>query len=198
MKKELNEKILNVYKFVSEYIENYGYPPSVREICASLKIKSTASVYTYLNTLKEKGYLEKSPLKKRALTLTDKKNTFKNIPLLGTVRAGVPIFAVENLDGYMPLPPEFSHIDEYFALKVSGDSMIKADIHDKDIIIVKKQENAENGEIVVSLIEDSATVKRFYKRDNKIILHPENDEMQDMIFKNVVILGVVKGLIRKF
>ncbi len=198
MKEKLNEKINNVYQFVSEYVENNGFPPSVREICASLNIKSTASVYTYLGVLKEKGLLDKSPLKKRALTITDKKVAFTKIPLLGDITAGLPIFAVENLDGYIPLPPDFSNQDEYFALKVSGNSMINAGINDKDVIIVKKQENADNGEIVVSLIEDSATVKRFYKKDNKIVLHPENDEMQDLVFDNIVILGVVKGLIRKF
>ena len=113
------------------------------------------------------------------------------------VRAGSPIFAVENLDGYCPLPPEFASSNVDFALRVNGDSMINAGIYDKDLIIVKKQEYAENGEIVVALIDDSATVKRFYKDNDKIILHPENDTMSDMIFDKVDVLGVVKGLIRK-
>ena len=198
MKNELNNKIIKVYEFVCEYVENNGFPPSVREICASLNIKSTASVYTYLGILRDKGLLEKSPLKKRAITLTDKKTSFKKIPLLGEITAGTPIFAVENLDGYLPLPPEFSDQEDFFALKVSGNSMINAGIYDKDVIIVKKQDTADNGEIVVSLIDDSATVKRFYKMNDKIVLHPENDEMQDMVFDNVIVLGIVKGLIRKF
>lgn len=198
MKKELNDKILKVYEFVLDYVENNGFPPSVREICSNLSIKSTASVYTYLGILKDRGYLEKSPLKKRAISITDKKTNFKQIPILGEITAGTPIFAVENLEGYCPLPPEFSDTSDYFALKVSGESMIKAGIYDKDVIIVKKQENADNGEIVVSLIEDSATVKRFFKTENSVILHPENDEMQDIVLDDVIILGVVKGLIRKF
>ena len=198
MKKELKEKVLKVYDFVSGYVENNGFPPSVREICASLQIKSTASVYTYLGILKEEGYLEKSPLKKSAISLTEKKSTFKQIPILGEITAGTPIFAVENLEGYCPLPPEFNENLDYFALKVSGESMIKAGIFDKDVIIVKKQDSADNGEIVVSLIDDSATVKRFYKTQDSVILHPENDNMQDIVLDDVVILGVVKGLIRKF
>ncbi len=198
MKKELNDKILKVYEFVLDYVENNGFPPSVREICSNLSIKSTASVYTYLGILKDRGYLEKSPLKKRAISITDKKTNFKQIPILGEITAGTPIFAVENLEGYCPLPPEFSDNSDYFALKVSGESMINAGIYDKDVIIVKKQENADNGEIVVSLIEDSATVKRFFKTENSVILHPENDEMQDIVLDDVIILGVVKGLIRKF
>ena len=195
---KVNEKIQSVYEFVSNYVENNGFPPSVREICASLNIKSTASVYSYIEILREKGYLEKSPLKKRAIMLTQKKNTFKNVPIVGEIRAGKPIFAVENLDGYCPLPPDFNEDDDYFALKVSGESMINAGIYDKDVIIVKKQEVALNGDIVVALIEDTATVKRFFKTDNKFILHPENDEMEDQIYDNISILGIVKGLIRKF
>ncbi len=198
MKEKLSEKLQSVYDFIRNCIENNGYPPSVREICAKLNIKSTASVYGYIESLKEKGYLDKSPLKKRAIVLKEKVNTFKSIPLIGEITAGKPIFAVENLEGYCPLPPEFNSSDDYFALKVSGESMINAGINDKDVIIVKKQNYAENGEITVCLIDDGATVKRFFKKENKIILHPENDFMVDMIFDDVTILGIVKGLIRKF
>ena len=197
-KDELDLKLKEVYEFTVEFISQNGFPPSVREICSTLNIKSTATAYSYLNKLKSKGLLDKSPLKKRAITLPNINAQYRNIPVIGMVRAGTPIFAVENLDGYCPLPPEFANSNVDFALRVNGDSMINAGIFDKDLIIVKQQEYAENGEIVVALIDDSATVKRFYKDSNKIILHPENDTMPDMIFDNVNILGVVKGLIRKF
>ncbi|MBR0189318.1 MAG: transcriptional repressor LexA [Clostridia bacterium] len=196
--KKINEKTDKVYKFVIDYIDDNGYPPSIREICAKLGIKSTATAYSYIDRLKERGLLEKSPLKKRAITPATKKANFASIPLIGTITAGTPIFAVENLEGYCPLPEDFNGSEDDFALRVSGESMINAGIYDKDIIIVKKCDTADNGNIVVALIDDSATVKRFYKKDGKIVLHPENDFMSDMIFDNVQILGIVKGLIRKF
>lgn len=198
-KKELSDKLNSVYKFTSDYINDNGFPPSVREICSKLNIKSTATAYSYIEKLRKKGFIDKSPMKKRALKLS--RPVLSNqgqIPLIGTVRAGTPIFAVENLDGYYPLPPDFIGFkDEFFALRVSGDSMINAGIYDKDVIIVKKQNYAENGEIVVALVDDSATVKRFYLEKDKIILHPENDEMEDLIFDDAKILGIVKGLYRK-
>ena len=123
---------------------------------------------------------------------------FRKVPLVGTISAGSPIFAVENLEGYYPIPDDFSTNGEEFALKVKGDSMINAGIYENDVIIVNKQSSAVNGEIVVALVDDSATVKRFYKKKDKIILHPENDKYEDMIYNDVVILGVVKGLMRKF
>lgn len=196
--KKINEKTDKVYKFVIDYIDDNGYPPSIREICAKLGIKSTATAYSYIDRLKERGLLEKSPLKKRAITPATKKANFASIPLIGTITAGTPIFAVENLEGYCPLPEDFNGSEDDFALRVSGESMINAGIYDKDIIIVKKCDTADNGSIVVALIDDSATVKRFYKKDGKIVLHPENDFMSDMVFDNVQILGIVKGLIRKF
>lgn len=196
--KKINEKTDKVYKFIIDYIDNNGYPPSIREICAKLNIKSTATAYSYIDKLKERGLLEKSPMKKRAITPATKKANFASIPLIGTITAGTPIFAVENLEGYCPLPEDFNGAEDDFALRVSGESMINAGIYDKDIIIVKKCDTADNGNIVVALIDDSATVKRFYKKDGKIVLHPENDYMSDMIFDNVQILGIVKGLIRKF
>ncbi len=196
--KKIDEKINQVYDFTVKFIDENGFPPSVREICSKLNIKSTATAYTYLERLKDKGLLEKSPLKKRAISVVSSSPKFKSVPLVGTIRAGEPIFAVENLDGYYPLPEELNSGGVEFALKVQGDSMINAGIYDKDIIIVHQQNNAENGDIVVALVEDSATVKRFYKRENKIILHPENDTMSDLIYDDVVILGIVKGLMRKF
>ena len=120
------------------------------------------------------------------------------MPIVGIVSAGQPILAIENIEGYFPLPPEMSSNGELFALKVSGDSMINVGIYNNDVIIVEKKPTAENGEIIVALVDDSATVKRFFKRDGKIVLHPENDQMSDMIFDNVNIIGSVKGLYRKF
>ena len=198
MKNKMNEKTDKVYKFVVDYIEANGFPPSIREICAKVGIKSTATAYSYVDKLKERGLLGKSPMKKRAITPTYKRGGYVSIPLVGTITAGSPILAVENLEGYCPLPEDFNGAEDDFALRVSGESMINAGIYDKDIIIVKKCNTADNGSIVVALIDDSATVKRFYKKDGKIVLHPENDAMEDMIFDNVQILGIVKGLIRKF
>ncbi|MBE5749910.1 MAG: transcriptional repressor LexA [Clostridiales bacterium] len=195
--KRTEEKMNQIYNFTVEFINDNGFPPSVREICSKLNIKSTATAYSYLERLKNKGLIEKSALKKRAISLPQK-NNFKTIPLIGTISAGTPIFAVENLEGYYPLPEEFNTTGSDFALKVKGESMINAGIFDNDIIIVKQQSVAENGEIVVALIDDSATVKRFFKKDGKFVLHPENDYMEDMIFDQVSILGVVKGLMRKF
>ena len=123
---------------------------------------------------------------------------YNSIPLVGTIRAGSPIFASENFEGYYPLPEEFGSAQSKFALKVKGDSMINAGICEGDVIIVNQQSSANNGEIVVALIDDSATVKRIYRKNGKVILHPENDHMEDMIFDEVVVLGVVKGLMRKF
>ena len=197
-KDELELKLKELYDFTVDFISTNGFPPSIREICSTLNIKSTAMAYSYLNKLKSKGLLDKSPLKKRALTLPNKNLSCKKIPVVGLVRAGSPIFAVENLDGYCPLPAEFSNSNVDFALRVDGESMINAGIYDNDLIVVKQQETADNGDIVVALIDDSATVKRFFKQDGKIVLHPENDTMSDMIFDKVEILGIVKGLIRKF
>lgn len=191
------DTINQVYDYILSFSNENGFPPSVREICAKFSIKSTASVYQIINKLEKSGLLVKSPLKKRSISITSNKQ-FAQIPLVGTITAGTPIFAVQNLEGYIPLPIELSNKDDYFALKVKGDSMVNANIYDKDIIFVKKQETAKNGDIIVALVDDSATVKRFFKRNKKIILHPENDQMNDIILSDVNILGIVKGLIRKF
>ena len=195
--RNINEKLIKIYNFTVDYIESNGFPPSVREICAQCQIKSTATAYLYIEKLREKGLFEKSPSKKRALKINTPKNNVKNIPLIGTITAGSPIYAVENLEGYLPVPNEFISNDESFALRVNGQSMINAGILNNDIIIVKKSNSANNGEIVVALIDDSATVKRLFIKENQYILHPENPEMEDIILDNVKILGIVKGLIRK-
>lgn len=196
--KDIQEKVQKVYEFVLCYVSKNGFPPSIRDICANLNIKSTATAYSYLNKLKSKGLLDKLPNKKRAITIQDGLKNYKNIPLLGTIRAGSPIFAVENLEGYYPLPNEFSNYENVYALRVVGNSMINAGILENDVVIVKYQNTANNGDIVVALIDEFATVKRFYKKENKVILRPENDDMDDMFFDDVSIIGVVKGLFRKF
>ena len=189
-------KMQAVLKFINEYNAEYGYAPTVREICAELNIKSTASAYYYLEKLKDEGWLSKSPNKNRAVSF--KKNASVNIPLIGTVTAGQPIFAYENYEDYYSFPAGSFRGSELFMLSVQGESMIDAGIYNGDKIVVRKQQTAENGDIVVALLDDSATVKRFYKRDGHFVLHTENETMQDIIVSEVAILGIVIGLVRTF
>lgn len=189
-------KMQAVLEFINEYNAEYGYAPTVREICAELNIKSTASAYYYLEKLKDEGWLSKSPNKNRAVSF--KKNASVNIPLIGTVTAGQPIFAYENYEDYYSFPAGSFRGSELFMLSVQGESMIDAGIYNGDKIVVRKQQTAENGDIVVALLDDSATVKRFYKRDGHFVLHPENETMQDIVVSEVVILGIVIGLVRTF
>ena len=191
-----NEKYNTVYEFIKKYITENGYSPSVREICANCGIKSTATAYQYINKLNEQGLIKKAGNKKRAVSLKKSGGQSVSVPLVGTVAAGQPIFADENYEGYYSLPTEFFGSDDMFMLTVKGDSMIKIGMFDGDKIIVKKQNTADNGDIVVALVDDSATVKRFYRRDGKFILHPENDSMSDFVFDDVSVLGKVVGLMR--
>ena len=184
-----------VFGYIQKYISEKGYAPCVREVCVACKIKSTATVFNIINRLKDRGLLEKSDVKRRAISLKSKS---LSVPLVGTVAAGQPIFATENYEDYFSLPDNFFSGNDLFMLTVQGDSMIKIGILNGDKVIVNRQDVANNGEIVVALVEDSATVKRFYKRDGKIILHPENDNMDDFIYDDVKILGKVVGLIRNF
>lgn len=193
---KIDEKLKSVYAYVENYITENGYAPTVRDICRDLKVKSTATAHSYLNRLSERGLIKKAEDKKRALSVNQQIS--RGVPLIGTVTAGMPIFATENYEDYYTLPKEFNANEDTFILRVKGDSMINAGILHGDKIVVKKQETAENGEIAVVLIDDSATVKRFYKKDNKIVLHPENDAYSDIIVDDAIILGVVEGLIRKF
>jgi repressor LexA len=198
-KVNIDNKLKEVMKYLGDYITENGFPPSVREICKELSIKSTATAYYYLEKLNKMGYIKKSPLKKRAVGIINQnKSTAISVPVIGKVTAGQPILAVENYDEYISIPSVMFNEEDLFILNVKGDSMIDAGIFDKDKIIVKRQSNAENGDIIVALIDELATVKRFYKKNNKIILHPENSTMQDMIFDDIIILGKLKGLIRKY
>ena len=182
------EKLKNenaVFKFIQKFISENGYAPCVREVCKACNIKSTATVFNIINRLKDKGLLDKSDVKRRAIAL---KSKTLSVPVLGTVAAGQPIFASESYEGYVSLPDNFFSGDDLFILNVQGSSMIKIGMFDGDKVVVRKQENADNGDIVVALVDDSATVKRFFKRDGKIILHPENDNMEDFIFNIISIL----------
>lgn len=182
-----------VFKFIQEYISENGYAPCVREVCKACDIKSTATAFTVINRLKERGLLEKSDVKRRAISL---KSKTVSVPIVGTVAAGQPIFANESYDGYVSLPDNFFSGEDLFMLNVKGTSMIKIGIFDGDKVVVRKQATADNGDIVVALVDDSATVKRFFKRNGKYILHPENDDMEDFVYDEVSILGKVVGLMR--
>ena len=184
-----------VYRFIIDYINEYGYAPTVRDICKGCNIKSTATPYQIINRLVERGLIKKTGNRNRAVAIANQGPTV-NVPLIGTVAAGEPIFASENCEEFYSIPGNFFEGDDLYMLNVQGSSMIKIGMLDGDKVIVKRQETAENGEIVVALVDDSATVKRFFKRDNKIILHPENDDMEDFVFDNVQILGKVVGLMR--
>ena len=190
------EKLTKIMDYIRKFSEENGYTPSVREIAYECGIKSTATVHSYLEKLQSKGLLNRTTNKKRSVTLG--KNTGVSIPLIGTVTAGQPIFAYENYEDYYTFPVGEFRGEELFMLEVQGESMIEAGIFDGDKIIVRKQNTAQLNDIVVALIEDGATVKRITGIGEKIILHPENSTMSDMIFGSfeIQILGKVVGLIR--
>ena len=200
-KQGLTSKQEQILKIIKESILEKGYPPSVREMCTAVGLSSTSSVHAHLEALAKKGYIKKDPSKPRTIEIMD--DTFNlsrrevvNLPLLGDVAAGEPIFATENITNYFPMPVDILPNNETFMLNVKGDSMINAGIFNGDKIIVSKQATAENGEIVVAMVEDSATVKRFYKEKGYFRLHPENDALDDIIVKDLEILGKVVGLLR--
>lgn len=201
---ELNEKQEMIYEYIKYAFRENGYPPSVREICKACNIKSTSTVFKYINELESLGYIKKESSMNRAITLLDKDNeefpakTTIDIPVLGRVAAGEPILASNNIEDTFPIASDFAHKGNLFMLTVKGDSMIEAGILSGDKIIVRQQETANNGEIVVALIDDSATVKRFYKKSNHIVLQPENSEMQPIILSDCHIIGIVVGLFRSY
>lgn len=202
MYEDLNERQINIFEYIKRYIQFKGYPPAIREIANSLEINSTSTVHSNILKLEKKGYIRRDPLKNRALEIINdiddniqKKDTF-DIPIVGNVTAGEPILAIENIEDTYPIPIEYSSYGNLFMLNVKGESMINAGILDGDKVIVRKQNTAENGEIVVALIDESATVKRFFKRNNYVELVPENTSMSPIILHNVVILGKVISLVR--
>ena len=203
----ITKKQTEILEYIKSQILNKGYPPSVRDICTAVNLKSTSSVHAHLETLEKNGYIRRDPTKPRAIEIIDDnfnltRREVVNVPLIGQVAAGQPLLAVENITGYFPIPAEFIPKEEVFMLNVKGESMVNAGIYDGDQIIVKQQSTASNGEIVVALVDDSATVKRFYKENGHIRLQPENDFMDPIIVQDVVIvdsceiIGKVIGLIR--
>ena len=197
----LNEKERIIYDYLKQKIEKDGYSPSVRDIQSALNIKSTSTVFDYLNRLEQKGYITKENSKSRTLRLFEdnKKGSVINVPLLGKVAAGIPITAVENFECYISFHTTKKYRNnELFALTVKGESMIEAGILDLDIIIVQNTDYAENGDIVVALIDDEATVKTFYKENGYYRLQPENSTMQPIIVDKVSIIGRVVSLLRYY
>ena len=191
-------KLIMVMDYIRKFSEENGYTPSVREICKECNIKSTATAHSYIAKLQDRGFLNKATNKKRSVSIG--KSSGVSIPLIGTVTAGQPIFAYENYEDYYTFPTGEFRGEDLFMLRVEGTSMIDAGIMNGDKIVVRRQQTAENGEIVVALVEDSATVKRFYRRNGQIILHPENEALSDMVYQDgeVSILGKVIGLMRNY
>ena len=192
---DLNPKALEILDYIRDRIDQ-GLPPSVREICAALEIKSTSTAHKYLKELQEHGLIEKGDRMNRAITLPEERSL--RVPLLGTVTARQPILAVEEVEGYVPFRGQGLSSKDLFALRVRGESMIKAGILDGDIVIIRKTPTAENGQIVVALVEDEATVKRFYKENGHYRLQPENDAMEPIYVDSVSILGRVVALLREY
>lgn len=197
---DLVKKEKEVYEFIKRQIDDMGYPPSVREICMAVGLSSPSTVHRYINSLEEKGYIIKEGSKKRALKLTKQEDGIDvlSVPVVGHVAAGQPILAEENIEEYFPLPINYAKNNDIFMLKVRGESMVNVGILDGDYVIVEQKETAKNGEIVVALLDDSATVKTFYKEKEYIRLQPENDALEPIITKDVKILGKVSGVFRKY
>ncbi len=203
---DLTAKQKSVLDYLKEMVYKRGYPPSVREVCDAVGLKSTSTVHNHLTNLEKKGFIKRDPTKPRAIEIMDYpfqeqsiKKQMVNVPIVGKVTAGEPILANENIEDVFPLPKDFMETSEdLFILKVEGSSMINAGILSGDSVIVKKQNTAQNGDIVVALLEDDATVKRFYKEKKGFRLQPENSEMEPLLVKEVTVLGKVIGLLRRF
>ena len=198
---KISAKQQEILEYIKDEILHKGYPPAVREICQAVNLKSTSSVHSHLETLEKNGYIRRDPTKPRAIEIID--DTFNlnrremvNVPILGNVAAGEPLFAEENIEDYFPIPAEMVPNSEVFMLHVRGESMINVGILDGDNVLVQQQSTAKDGEMVVALVEDSATVKTFYKEDGYIRLQPENDTMEPIIVPDCQILGKVFGIFR--
>lgn len=200
-KGKINKKQSEILDFIKEHLLEKGYPPSVREMCSAVNLKSTSSVHSHLETLEKNGYIKRDPSKPRAIEIVDdefnlSRREIVNVPMVGTITAGEPILAVENIDGYFPLLPEYMPKSDTFMLKVKGVSMINKGIYDGDQIFVQKQNTASNGDIVVAMIGEDVTVKTFYKEEGYYRLQPENDLLEAIIVSELSILGKVIGLFR--
>ncbi|MCI5872300.1 MAG: transcriptional repressor LexA [Clostridiales bacterium] len=200
---KISNKQREILEYIKQEILNKGYPPAVREICEAVDLKSTSSVHSHLETLEKNGYIRRDPTKPRAIEIIDDnfnltRREVTNVPIIGNVAAGQPLLAVENIENYFPIPVEFLPNAETFMLNVKGESMINVGIYDGDQILVQKQSDARNGDIVVALVDDSATVKTFYKENGHFRLQPENDTMDPIIVEDCQILGKVFGVFRLF
>lgn len=198
---KISKKQQEILDYIKTEILNKGYPPAVREICDAVQLKSTSSVHSHLETLEKNGYIRRDPTKPRAIEIVDDnfqmvRTEMVSVPVVGQVAAGQPILAESNIDSYFPIPAEFVPKGESFVLKVKGDSMINVGIYNGDQIFVHSCNTAQNGDTVVALIDDSATVKTFYKEDGHIRLQPENDDMDPIIVPDCQILGKVYGVFR--
>ena len=199
----ISDKQREILEYMKSEILNKGYPPTVRDICEAVNLRSTSSVHSHLETLEKNGYIRRDPTKPRAIEIMDDnfnltRREMVNVPLVGRVAAGEPILANENIESYFPIPTEYMPNAESFMLKVKGESMINAGIFDGDQILVERCNTARNGDMVVALVDDSATVKTFYKESDHIRLQPENDNMDPIIVKDCEILGKVFGVFRFF
>lgn len=198
---KISTKQREILEYIKQEILKKGYPPAVREICEAVNLKSTSSVHSHLETLEKNGYIRRDPTKPRAIEIMDDsfnltRREMVNVPIVGKVAAGQPILAEENIESYFPIPAEFMPNKETFMLKVKGESMINVGIYDGDHLLVQQQPDAVNGDIVVALIDDSATVKTFYKENGHYRLQPENDTMDPIIVEDCSILGKVFGVFR--
>ena len=199
----ITDKQREILEYIKSQILERGFPPAVREICEAVNLKSTSSVHSHLETLEKNGYIRRDPTKPRAIEIMDdsfnlSRREVVNVPMVGTVAAGQPILAQEHIEGYFPIPAEYMPNTDCFMLKVKGESMINAGIFDGDYIMVRQQNVASNGEMIVALVDDSATVKTFYKENGHYRLQPENDSMDPIIVDDVQILGKVCGVFRIF
>ena len=200
---KISKKQQEILEYIKSQILERGFPPAVREICEAVSLKSTSSVHSHLETLEKNGYIRRDLTKPRAIEILD--DTFNltrrevvNVPLIGRVAAGEPLLAQENIENYFPVPMEFMPNEKTFMLSVRGESMINVGILDGDMVLVQQMQTASDGDIIVALVEDGATVKTFYKEKDTIRLQPENDSMEPIIVKEVVILGKVIGVFRFF
>lgn len=199
---KISKKQQEILNFIKEEILSRGYPPAVREICEAVHLKSTSSVHSHLETLEKNGYIRRDPTKPRAIEVVDDdfnltRRETVNVPVVGTVAAGVPLLAEQNIENYFPIPSEYMPNKQSFMLKVKGNSMVNIGINNGDLVLVEEQSDADNGDIVVALLDDSATVKTFYREKGHVRLQPENDTMDPIIVENnLQILGKVFGVFR--
>lgn len=198
---KISSKQLEILEYIKAEILRVGYPPAVREICEAVNLKSTSSVHSHLETLEKNGYIRRDPTKPRAIEIMDDsfnltRREVVNVPMVGRVAAGEPILAEQNISDYFPIPMDYMPNNETFMLTVKGESMVNVGIYDGDYVLVEKKSTASNGEIIVALVDDSATVKTFYKESGYFRLQPENDYMDPIIVTHCEILGKVIGVFR--